>query len=193
MQERKRLLLVEHGVGKTTITKILMRLYPINKGKITIDGYNLEELSIKSIRNNITYISQDAYVFKDTVRKNIILEKDDISDNQILEIMEEIGAIPLLNRLDNGLDEIVNVNRLSKGELQVIAFIRAIVHEANIYIFDEPTSNIDLRTEKMIQNIIDKISQKSTVIIIAHRLATIQNVDRVLELKDGQIQEIIKN
>ena len=179
--------LVKHGAGKTTITKILMRLYPINKGKVTIDGYDLNEFSIESIRKNITYISQDSYIFKDTVRKNIVLEKDDISDEQILDVMEQIGAIPLLNRLDNGLDEVVDVNRLSKGELQVIAFIRAIVHKANIYIFDEPTSNIDLRTEKMIQSIIDKISKNSTVIIIAHRLATIQNVDRVLKLKDGSV------
>ena len=111
----------------------------------------------------------------------------DISDKQILDVMEQIGAIPLLERLDNGLDEVVDVNRLSKGELQVIAFIRAIVHKANIYIFDEPTSNIDLRTEKMIQRIIDKISKNSTVIIIAHRLSTIQNVDRVLKLKDSSI------
>lgn len=187
MQEKKLQLLEEHGVGKTTITKILMRLYPITKGKVTIDGYDLNELSIKSIRNNITYISQDSYIFKDTVRKNIVLEKNDISDKQILDVMEQIGAIPLLERLDNGLDEVVDVNRLSKGELQVIAFIRAIVHKANIYIFDEPTSNIDLRTEKMIQRIIDKISKYSTVIIIAHRLSTIQNVDRVLKLKDSSI------
>ena len=180
-------MLVKRGVGKTTITKILMRLYPITKGKVTIDGYDLNELSIESIRKNITYISQDSYIFKDTVRKNIVLERDDISDEQILDVMEQIGAIPLLNRLDNGLDEVVDVNRLSKGELQVIAFIRAIVHKANIYIFDEPTSNIDLRTEKMIQSIIDKISKSSTVIIIAHRLSTIQNVDRVLELKDGEV------
>ena len=121
------------------------------------------------------------------MRKNIVLERDDISDEMILNVMEQIGAMPLLNRLDNGLDEVVDINRLSKGELQVIAFIRAIVHKANIYIFDEPTSNIDLRTEKMIQNIIDKISKNSTVIIIAHRLATIQNVDRVLELKAGEV------
>ena len=111
-----------------------------------------------------------------------MLERDDISDEQILDVMEQIGAMPLLNRLDNGLDEIVDVNRLSRGELQVIAFIRAIVHKANIYIFDEPTSNIDLRTEKMIQSIIDNISK-----IIAHRLSTIQNVDRILKLKDGSV------
>ena len=146
-----------------------MRLYPINSGKVTIDGYDLNELSIESIR------------------KNIVLERDDISDEQILDVMEQIGAMPLLSRLDNGLDEIVDVNRLSRGELQVIAFIRAIVHKANIYIFDEPTSNIDLRTEKMIQSIIDNISKSSTVIIIAHRLSTIQNVDRILKLKDGSV------
>lgn len=186
---KRQLLLVKHGSGKTTITKILMRLYPINNGKITIDGYDLNELSIESIRNNITYISQDSFIFKDTIRKNIVLEKDDISDEQILNVMGQIGAIPLLNRLVNGLDEIVNVNRLSKGELQIIAFIRAIIHNANIYIFDEPTSNIDLKTEKMIQSIIDKISSTSTVIIIAHRLSTIKNVDRVLELKDGSVLE----
>lgn len=188
-QEKRQQLLVKHGAGKTTITKILMRLYPITKGKVTIDGYDINELSIESIRKNITYISQDAYIFKDTVRKNIILEKENITDEQILEIMEQMGALPLLERLDNGLDEIVDINRLSKGELQVIAFIRAIVHKANIYIFDEPTSNIDLRTEKMIQSIIDKISKNSTVIIIAHRLSTIQNVDRVLKLEDGDVAD----
>lgn len=170
-----------------------MRLYPINKGTVTIDEYDLNELSIKSIRNNITYISQDSYIFKDTLRKNIVLERNDISDEQILEVMEQIGAIPLLERLDNGLDEVVDINRLSKGELQVIAFIRAIVHKANIYIFDEPTSNIDLRTEKMIQSIIDKISKNSTVIIIAHRLSTIQNVDKVLQLKDGKVLNVREN
>lgn len=180
-------LLVKHGAGKTTITKILMRLYPITKGKVTIDGYDLNELSIETIRKNITYISQDSYIFKDTVRKNILLERDDISDEQILNVMDQIGAIPLLNRLNNGLDEVVDVNRLSNGELQVIAFIRAIIHKANIYIFDEPTSNIDLRTEKMIQSIIDNISKSSTVIIIAHRLSTIQNVNRILELKNGEV------
>ena len=111
-QEKRQQLLVKHGAGKTTITKILMRLYPITKGKVTIDGYDINELSIESIRKNITYISQDAYIFKDTVRKNIILEKENITDEQILEIMEQMGALPLLERLDNGLDEIVDINRL---------------------------------------------------------------------------------
>lgn len=176
------------GAGKTTLSSILMRLYPIKQGKVLVDGHQIEEISIKSIRENITYISQNTYVLKDTLRNNILLEMQNIPDEKILDIMKKIGAMPLLKRLENGLDEVININRLSKGELQIIAFIRAIIHEANIYIFDEPTSNVDLRTEKMIQSIIDKISEKSTVIIIAHRLATIQNVDKILELKDGKVK-----
>lgn len=164
-----------------------MRLYPIKEGNITIDGFDIEQISIESIRNNISYISQNAYVLNDTLRKNILLDKTDILDEQILDIINRIGANPLLSRLENGLDEVININKLSKGELQIIAFIRAIVHEASIYIFDEPTSNIDLRTEKMIQSIIDKISQTSTVLIIAHRLATIKNVDKIIEIKDGSV------
>lgn len=175
------------GAGKTTITQTLMRLYPIKEGNITIDGFDIEQISIESIRNNISYISQNAYVLNDTLRRNILLDKTDILDEQILDIINKIGANPLLSRLENGLDEVININKLSKGELQIIAFIRAIVHEASIYIFDEPTSNIDLRTEKMIQSIIDKISQTSTVLIIAHRLATIKNVDKIIEIKDGSV------
>ena len=181
------------GSGKTTMTQALMRLYPIKEGTITIDGFDIEQISIESIRHNISYISQNAYVLNDTLRRNIILDKTDILDEQILDIINKIGASPLLSRLENGLDEVVNINRLSQGELQIIAFIRAIIHEASIYIFDEPTSNIDLRTEKMIQNIIDKISQTSTVLIIAHRLTTIKNVDKIIEIKDGSVNIIMNN
>lgn len=180
------------GAGKTTITQALMRLYPIKDGSITIDDFDIEQISIESIRHNISYISQNAYVLNDTLRRNILLDKTDICDEQILDIIDKIGANPLLSRLENGLDEVINTNRLSKGELQIIAFIRAIIHEASIYIFDEPTSNIDLRTEKMIQSIIDKISETSTVLIIAHRLATIKNVDKIIEIKNGSVN-VVKN
>ncbi len=178
------------GAGKTTMTQALMRLYSIKDGNIKIDGFDIEQISIESIRQNISYISQNAYILNDTLRRNILLDKTDIKDEKILEIIDKIGASPLLLRLENGLDEVVNINRLSKGELQIIAFIRAIIHDASIYIFDEPTSNIDLRTEKMIQCIIDKISQTSTVLIIAHRLATIKNVNKIIEIKNGSVNVI---
>lgn len=192
-QGQKVAIIGKTGAGKTTLTQTLMRLYPIKEGTITIDGFDIKQISIESIRNNISYISQNAYVLNDTLRRNIILDKTDILDKQILDIIDKIGASPLLSRIENGLDEVININRLSKGELQIIAFIRAIIHEASIYIFDEPTSNIDLRTEKMIQSIIDKISQTSTVLIIAHRLTTIKNVDKILEIKDGSVNVVMQN
>ena len=178
------------GVGKTTITNILMRLYDICDGKVLVDGHDISKVSIKSIRKNISYISQNAYLLQDTLRNNIILDKQNISDEKIFEIVDKIGVRGLIDKLDNGLDEVINVDRLSRGEVQIIAFIRAILHKANIYIFDEPTSNIDLKTEKMLQNIIDAISKTSTVIIIAHRLATIQSVDKVIYLKDKTVEKV---
>ena len=93
--------------------------------------------------------------------------------------------------MTNGLDTQIKLTKMSYGELQIIAFIRAILHKSNFYIFDEPTSNMDLKTEKMIQNIIDKISQTSTVIIIAHRKSTIESSDKIIYLKDGQIDMIV--
>ncbi len=97
----------------------------------------------------------------------------------------------VFKKLPNGLDTQIKLSKLSYGELQIIAFIRAILHKTNIYIFDEPTSNIDLKTEKLIQNVIDKISKDSTVIIIAHRKSTIASSDKIIYLKDGQIDMIV--
>lgn len=175
------------GAGKTTLTSILMRLYDVQSGNILIGDYDISKISIKSIRDNISYISQTPYIFADTLRNNITLGNKEIKDEEINELIKEMGVENLLNKLDNGLDTKIKFSKLSYGELQIVAFIRAIVHKANIYIFDEPTSNMDLKTEKMLQNIIDKISEKSTVIIIAHRKSTIENSDEVIYLKEGQI------
>lgn len=179
------------GVGKTTLTNVLMKLYDIESGKILIGGHDISEISTKCLRDNISYISQNPYIFADTVRNNITLENKDITDEEINELIYEMGVQNLFEKLEDGLDTQIKVSKLSYGELQIIAFIRAILHKANFYIFDEPTSNIDLKTEKMIQNIIDKISEKSTVIIIAHRKSTIESSDKIIYLKDGQIDMIV--
>ena len=179
------------GVGKTTITNVLMKLYDIEKGKILIDNCDISKISTKCLRENISYISQNPYIFVDTVRNNITLGNKNITDDQINELIYEMGVESLFNKLENGLDTEIKLSKLSYGELQIIAFIRAILHKANFYIFDEPTSNIDLQTEKMIQNIIDKISENSTVIIVAHRKSTIENSDKIIYLKDGQIDMIV--
>ena len=179
------------GVGKSTLTNVLMRLYDIESGKILIGKHDLSQISIQSLRDNISYISQNPYIFADTVRNNVILGKRDITDEQIMNLVVEIGVENIFEKLPNGLDTKITFSQLSYGELQVIAFIRAILHKANIYIFDEPTSNIDLKTENMIQKMIDKISKDSTVIMIAHRKSTIESSDKIIHLKDGQIDRIV--
>lgn len=179
------------GVGKTTLTNVLMKLYEIESGRILINNYDISKISTKCLRDNISYISQNPYVFADTVRNNITLENKNITDEQINQLIEEMGVENLFNKFDKGLDTKIKFSKLSYGELQIIAFIRAILHKANFYIFDEPTSNIDLQTEKMIQNIIDKISEKSTVMIIAHRKSTIESSDKIIYLKDGRVDRII--
>lgn len=178
------------GVGKTTLTNLLMRLYEPQSGTIYIGGKNIKQISIKSIRNSISYISQNPYLFADTLRNNITLGNSNITDAQIMELVEELEVSFLFEKLQKGLEEQVTQTSLSLGELQVVAFLRAILHQATIYIFDEPTSNIDLKTEKMIQNCIDKISKNSTVIVIAHRKATIANADKIIYLKEGKVDRI---
>lgn len=179
------------GVGKTTITNVLMKLYDIEQGEIFIGNYDISKISTKCLRDNISYISQTPFIFADTVRNNIILENKEITDKQINELIHEIGVDNLFYKLENGLDTKINVTKLSSGELQIIAFIRAILHNKNFYIFDEPTANMDLQTERMLQNIIDKISKNSTVIIIAHRKSTVEGSDKIIYLKDGKIDIII--
>lgn len=179
------------GVGKTTLTNVLMKLYDIESGRILINNHDISTVSTKCLRDNISYISQNPYIFADTVRNNITLGNKEITDKQINNLIHEIGVENLFDKLNEGLDTRIKLSKLSYGELQIIAFIRAILHKANFYIFDEPTSNMDLKTERMIQNIIDKISEKSTVIIIAHRKSTIESSDKIIYLKDGQIDMIV--
>lgn len=171
------------GAGKSTLVNVLMKMYDMQSGKILIGNKDMHKISTKSLRNNISYISQNPYIFADTVRNNIRLGNKQITDKEILELAKEIGADKILKKLPEGLDTQIKSSEMSYGELQMLAFIRAILHQANIYIFDEPTSNMDLKTEKMIQRIIDHIAKTSTVIIIAHRKSTIASSDKVIYLK----------
>lgn len=179
------------GVGKTTIANILMRLYPIHSGKILIGGKDIQKIRIQDIRKNISYISQTPYILNDTLKNNIILDDNSITNAQIENVANEIGFKKVLDKFPNGLEEKIEKSKLSYGQLQMIAFLRAILHKANIYIFDEPTSNIDLKTEDRIQKLIDKITKESTVIIIAHRKSTIENADKIIYLKDGMVDMIV--
>lgn len=179
------------GVGKTTLVNILMRLYKIRSGRILIGGKDIQKIRIQDIRKNISYISQTPYILNDTLKNNIILGDNTITDEQIRMTAKKVGFEKILNKFENGLEEKIEKNKLSYGQLQMIAFLRAILHKANIYIFDEPTSNIDLKTEDRIQKLIDSIAEKSTVIIIAHRKSTIENSDKIIYLKDGEVDMIV--
>lgn len=179
------------GVGKTTLANILMRLYPIQSGRILIGGKDIQKIRIQDIRKNISYISQTPYILKDTLKNNIILGDKTISEEEIKRIANEIGFEKILNKFPKGLEEKIERNKLSYGQLQMIAFLRAILHKANIYILDEPTANIDLKTEDRMQKLIDNITKESTVIIIAHRKATIENSDKIIYLKEGKVDKIV--
>lgn len=184
------------GAGKTTIINLILGFYKINSGNILFDGKNMDDISLESIRKNVSLIQQNPYIFDDTIKRNIIINNNNtISDEMIIDILKQVGLYDKIQTFENGIYENVKDNSFSKGEKQLLAFARAIAKETSIYIFDEPTSNIDIESEVQLKNVIDNLSNDSTIIIIAHRPATIENVDKVLKVEDGkvvQVKETIK-
>ena len=180
------------GVGKTTIVNLILGFYKINSGNIIIDGKNIDDISLESLRKNISFIQQNPYVFDDSVKRNIDVDNNNnISDEKILEIIKLVGLDKKVSNFNNGIYEQINNSSFSKGEKQLLAFARAIAKETSIYIFDEPTSNLDIKYEKQLKNIINKVLKNATIIIIAHRQNTIKNADRIFEIKNKKV--IMKN
>ena len=176
------------GSGKTTIINLILGFYKIDSGNIMFDDKNIDDLSLESIRKNISFIQQNPYVFEDTIKKNIIVNNEnDISDERIIEILKMTGLYNKVSTFENGIYQKINNKSLSKGEIQLLAFARAIAKETSIYIFDEPTSNVDTESEKNLKKIINKLSKDCTVIIIAHKSSTIENVDRIFEVVNKKI------
>lgn len=181
----------ETGAGKTTIINLILGFYKINSGNILFDGKNMDDISLESIRKNVSFIQQNPYIFDDTIKRNIIInDNNTISDEKIIDILKQVGLYDKLKNFENGIYERVRENIFSKGEKQLLAFARAIAKETSIYIFDEPTSNIDTESETQLKKVIDNLSEDSTVIIIAHRPATIENVDKILKVEDGKVVQI---
>ncbi len=178
------------GSGKTTITNLINRFYEIQKGEILIDGINLKDINIKSLRKSIGTILQDPFIYARTMKDNIKLYSE-IEDKKIEEAVDLSSARELVNSLPNGLNEIAKErgNSFSSGEKQLIAFTRIFAHNPSIFILDEATANIDTETEKNIQKSVDEISKNKTSIFIAHRLSTIVNVDKIIVLNNGSIIE----
>lgn len=184
----------ETGAGKTTIVNLILGFYKINSGNILFDGKNMSDISLESIRKNVSFIQQNPFIFNDTIKRNIIVSDfNNLTDERITEILKQVGLYEKVKSLKNGIYEKVNDNMFSKGEKQLLAFARAIAKETSIYIFDEPTSNIDVESEVQLKKVIDNLSSDSTVIIIAHRLETIKFADKILKVENGNVFQIDKN
>jgi len=185
----------ETGVGKSTIASLLLRFYEPLRGRIMIDGIDIREIKIGSLRGNIGYVSQDIFLFSDTIRENIRFGRRDAGDEEIEEAVRIAGLDRLIKRLPKGYDTEIGERgvRLSGGERQRIALARAILKDPKILILDEATSNLDRKTEGMILRRMKEISNDKTLIIIAHRLSTIRDVDRVIRLEKGRIVYSGKN
>lgn len=178
------------GSGKTTITNLINRFYKIQKGEILLDGVNIYDINLKSLRKSIGTILQDPFIFAKSIKDNIKLYSD-ISDEKVNEAVKLASATDFVNSQNHGIEEMASErgNSYSAGQKQLIAFARIFAQDPSIFILDEATANIDTTTEGLIQKSVDKISAQKTSIFIAHRLSTIVNVDKIIVLNKGKIIE----
>lgn len=180
------------GAGKSSIISILSRFYEIQKGQILLDGVDIKDYELSFLRNNISIVLQDVFLFSDTIKNNISLNDSTISIEKITDAAKRVGAYEFINRLPNQFEYEVQERgaTLSAGQAQLVSFIRALVHDPKILVLDEATSSIDTETEEMIQSAIDNLMEGRTAIVIAHRLSTIQKADKIIVLDKGEIKEI---
>lgn len=179
------------GAGKTTILQLIVRNYDIQKGQILIDGHDIKDIKIKSLRKGIGQMLQDVFLFSGTIKSNISLRDDEISDEAIRKACKYVNADSFINKQELGLDTEVNEggSNFSSGQRQLLSFARTVVHKPQILILDEATANIDTETEKIIQDSLLKMMNIGTMLIVAHRLSTIQHADNIICLQNGQIVE----
>ncbi len=179
------------GSGKSTILSLICRNYDIQKGQILIDGIDIKKIKISSLRRHFGQMLQDVFLFSGTIRSNIILREEGISDEEILEACRYVNADTFINKLDHGLDEVVRErgNNFSAGQRQLLSFARTIIHKPSVMILDEATANIDTETEILIQDSLEKMMNIGTMLMVAHRLSTIQHADNIILLSHGEILE----
>ncbi len=180
------------GSGKTTILQLIVRNYDIQKGEILIDGINIKRIKRSSLRQFIGQMLQDVFLFSGTIRDNITLHDEEITDDDIKSASDYVGLNYVLNKLPEGLNHEVRErgNNFSSGERQLISFARAVVYKPSLMILDEATANIDSETESIIQESLEKMMNISTMLIVAHRLSTIQHSDKIIVMQKGEIKEV---
>ncbi len=178
------------GAGKTTMVNLLMKFYDINSGDIRIDGVSTKELSRENIHSLFTMVLQDTWLFEGTVKENIIYNQENISDERVKEVCKEVGLDHFIRTLPKGYDSYLSENdSVSAGQRQLLTIARGMIQDSPFLILDEATSNVDTRTEELVQVAMDKLTEGRTSFIIAHRLSTIKNADLILVMKDGNIVE----
>ena len=179
------------GSGKTTILSLICRNYDIQKGQILIDGIDIKKIKISSLRKHFGQMLQDVFLFSGDIRSNILLREEGISDEEVMEACRYVNADKFINKLEGGLNEVVRErgNNFSAGQRQLLSFARTIIHKPAVMILDEATANIDTETEILIQDSLEKMKNIGTMLIVAHRLSTIQHSDNIILLSHGEIIE----
>jgi len=179
------------GSGKTTILSLICRNYDIQKGQILIDGIDIKKIKISSLRRHFGQMLQDVFLFAGDIRSNIVLRKEGVTDEEVWEAARYVNADGFINKLEDGLDEVVRErgNNFSAGQRQLLSFARTILHKPSVMILDEATANIDTETEILIQDSLEKMKNIGTMLIVAHRLSTIQHADNIILLSKGKIVE----
>lgn len=189
------------GSGKTTILSLICRNYDIQKGQILIDGIDIKDIKISSLRKHFGQMLQDVFLFSGTIRDNILLRSEGIDDEEVWEACKYVNADSFINKLEKGLDYQIleRGNNFSAGQRQLLSFARTIVHKPAVMILDEATANIDTETEVLIQDSLEKMMNIGTMLIVAHRLSTVQHADNIIVLSHGEIieqgnhNELLKN
>lgn len=179
------------GSGKSTILSLICRNYEFQKGEILIDGIDIRKIRISSLRRHFGQMLQDVFLFSGTIRSNIVLREEKIPDEEIMKVCRYVNADYFINKLEHGLDEEVRErgNNFSAGQRQLLSFARTILHKPSVMILDEATANIDTETELLIQDSLEKMRSVGTMLIVAHRLSTIQHADNIIVLSRGRILE----
>ena len=177
------------GAGKSTIINLLPRFYDPQEGSIQIDNQNIKEVSLSSLRKNLSLVSQDVILFDDTVKNNILYAKPGASDEEIMKACKFAASDEFIKKLPNGYDTMIGENgvRLSGGQKQRVSIARAILKESPIILLDEATSSLDAESEEIVQNAINNLTKNKTTLVIAHRLSTIHNADKIFVMKSGKI------
>ena len=179
------------GAGKTTITNLLNRFYPVREGSITIDGVELENIQRDVLRRNIAMVFQDTHLFTGTVMENIRYGRMDATDEEVIEAAKTASAHSFIMRLSDGYSTMLEGDgaNLSQGQRQLLNIARAAISHAPILVLDEATSSVDTRTERHIEHGMDRLMKNRTTFVIAHRLSTVRNADAIMVLERGEIIE----